>query len=187
MDECMDITISNYLKIFEYFHEDEFCVGNGILVEHYLVTAAHVAISAGRLNFTHEGKQYHLDLENAIFIKDIKTQEEICDLAIFDIGENLSPLCFADDIPAVSNEYQSISFRPSDRKLISCHVVLDSIVHKAMLCKTDVELREGSSGSPLILNGKVYGILIGGFPNEDKYMILYQPLHEINKFLQLTF
>ena len=171
-------SFEKYVKLFEYQNEGNYTTGNGVLVEHYLVTAAHVAISADTLRFYHEGRTYVLSSDDAVFIKDQKTEEEIIDLAVFDLHEKLSPLQFADNLPFEHETLQSVSVRPIDNdfKVTICNVQLESIVHKAMLCKTDVELTAGSSGSPLISEGKLFGILIGGFPTDDKFLILYQPV-----------
>ena len=66
------------------------------------------------------------------------------------------------------------------------NAILKEVNHQGMLvCRTDLHLKEGSSGSPIISNGYVYGILIGLGALEDPYLIRYQPLNKVSKLLNL--
>jgi hypothetical protein len=66
------------------------------------------------------------------------------------------------------------------------NAILKEVNQQGMLvCRTDLHLKEGSSGSPIISNGYVYGILIGPGAIKDPYLIRYQALNIVSKWLNL--
>lgn len=165
------------MKEFVFPTVDDLNDGCGVLVENLFVTAAHI-VQEHDFHLFINGKNIWLRKEDALLFK-YKQAEDGADIAVFRLDGYKSPLEFDTSSPQKDMILDSISYEhivegcsdkeniflnePKDwYKLIECQATIDELAGNFYQCKTSVILKPGSSGSPVFLNGKVFGILHGG-------------------------
>lgn len=159
--------------------------GCGFFVGNYFITAGHVIEENNCPLFVYfEGKEFILDKTKAVKIcysKELTTDENTSDFAVFEFNDISSPLELADYEPVAGQELRFITydtvvvnndnpdlpaiFSTSDRieKVISSAIVREEKQGKFFACDTKSILKKGNSGSPLLdSNNRVVGILRGG-------------------------
>lgn len=104
-------------------------------------------------------------LDNPVIFRYDKKQPDGYDIAVFDIPQVNSPLVFADREPKTGESLDSISWRTvaQGTEFLCCKaVVRPEREDNYFLADTEELLKGGSSGSPLVRDGKVYGMLCAG-------------------------
>lgn len=187
----------------------EFLFGNGVNVDGFIVTAAHVV--RGK-NFSFNGKS--INRSDEICFADT---ESICskllrllncrywrgwtfdDYAIYRSHLH-SHLTMANDLPEEGDELLCCSIKCSAQKknekesvgifsslsveVHEAHTDIAKVLYKRgnfIFCEMNHMLEQGRSGCPIIKNGKVYGILHGG---DDKKICWFQSSVSILKSLK---
>lgn len=150
--------------------------GCGFFIRDYFITAGHMFEKAESLTIFFNGQYHTFNKCDAIYLKSIKedtTSELTQDIAIFKFEGVDSPLKLCGHMPYVNTVLTNYSFIPTvgqlnpfDMLITECQVL--HTLFNFFECKTDTILKEGSSGSPLIADDVVYGILSGCI-NEAKY------------------
>lgn len=184
----------------------------GVLVGDLFVTAGHV-VAEHPFYAIIEGKKYVFDKKDAILYlwnEEKASDEGSVDVAVFKVEGANSPLTFADYIPSIGDCMRSVSYECKEGecviedninlknlsensilksstfpyyKINDCKAEVVGVTGNYTICKTDVILKPGSSGSPLICDNKVFGILHGGTNTADECAFLSSKviLDKLNK------
>ena len=156
--------------------------GCGVLVGDIFVTAAHVVMEHDFL-LSINGEKICLKKEDALYLK-YKQAEDGADIAIFRLDGYKSNLEFDTTTPQIGMTLDSISYKHITEsktnegniflkeakdyyQLIECQATIVELAGNFYQCETAYLLKEGSSGSPVFRNGKVFGILHGGRPGTN--------------------
>lgn len=157
---------------------DDLNDGCGVLVGNLFVTAGHVVANHSFYLYI-EGEKIVLNKEEAI-VYEYNLEANGADIAIFKLNNYKSPLQLGDYKPIQGDILESISFermvepkkdlgdiifnsQPKEwyeKRL--CYAIVEEIDANFYECKTSIVLKPGSSGSPLIKDGIVCGILSSG-------------------------
>lgn len=199
-------------KKYVFETQDDMNYGCGVLVGDMFVTAGHV-VAEHPFYAIIEGKKYVFDKKDAILYlwnEEKASDEGSVDIAVFKVEGVNSPLVFADYIPDIGDCMRSVSYECKEGECViedninlknlsansilksstfpyfeinDCKAEVVAFTGNYTICKTDVILKPGSSGSPLIRNNKVFGILHGGTTIADEYASLSSKviLDELNK------
>lgn len=167
--------------------------GIGFFVGNYFVTAGHVVLTGSPFIFF-KGKQYWLAKEKALLLKTLESEstfENGLDIAVFYIEAIDSPLEFSNIPVSVGTELTSrCSFRHYSEEFgeaWSIERIPGRVSHEMgnyFKCDLSRTLHEGSSGSPILLDDKVIGILCGNFPEDPENRILYMKASAITHLLE---
>lgn len=167
--------------------------GIGFFVGNYFVTAGHVVLTGSPFIFF-KGKQYWLEKEKALLLKTLESEstfENGLDIAVFYIEAIDSPLEFSNIPVSVGTELTSrCSFRHYSEEFgeaWSIERIPGRVSHEMgnyFKCDLSRTLHEGSSGSPILLDDKVIGILCGNFPEDPENRILYMKASAITHLLE---
>lgn len=167
--------------------------GIGFFVGNYFVTAGHVVLTGSPFIFL-KGKQYWLEKEKALLLKTLESEstfENGLDIAVFYIEAIDSPLEFSNIPVSVGTELTSrCSFRHYSEEFgeaWSIERIPGRVSHEMgnfFKCDLSRTLHEGSSGSPILLDDKVIGILCGNFPEDPENRILYMKASAITHLLE---
>lgn len=199
-------------KKYVFATQDDMNEGCGVLVGDLFVTAGHV-VADNPFYAIIEGKKYVFDKNDAILYlwnEEKASDKGSVDIAVFKVEGATSPLVFADYIPNIGDCMRSVSYvckegecviedninllDPSANpilksstfpyyKINDCNAKVSRIIGNYIECKTDIKLKPGSSGSPLICDDKVIGILHGGQEGTNLCTFLSSKtiLDELNK------
>ena len=181
-NKTTNMEISKYV-----FHSiDDLNDGCCVLVGDLIITAGHV-ISDHALKIVVEGATYHLSKDEALYYKWDKDNmdEYSSDIAMFKMPTLSSPIQLETSYPCEGMTLKSISYEHVVEKAddshtlfggkfatkdyirpIECNAIISAVEGNFFLCKTDIVLKPGSSGSPVFKDGKVLGILHGGQPDQ---------------------
>jgi len=167
--------------------------GIGFFVGNYFVTAGHVVLTGSPFIFL-KGKQYWLEKGKALLLKTLESEstfENGLDIAVFYIEAIDSPLEFSNIPVSVGTELTSrCSFRHYSEEFgeaWSIERIPGRVSHEMgnfFKCDLSRTLHEGSSGSPILLDDKVIGILCGNFPEDPENRILYMKASAITHLLE---
>ena len=156
---------------------DDLSDGCGVLVGNLFITAGHVVVEHP-FCLSIEGKLIALDKEDAIIYK-YNLQEKGADIAIFTLKDYCSPLQLDNYKPAKGDVLESVSYEhivesssglsnafnsPSRDwyEKHSCNAIVEEVAGNFFQCNTSIVLKPGSSGSPVLKDGKVCGFLSCG-------------------------
>lgn len=154
--------------------------GSGVIVGDLFITAGHVIEDGIKPSVVINGKSYSLDKEDAIlFDTNSEGRSDGLDVAVFRLNERCSPLHLADTIPSEGQRLLSCCYRHT----VNCNSGLSSNIFSSTInedwifeqrkgivtslfdnffeCQFIESLSKGSSGSPIIDNDKVVGVLYG--------------------------
>ena len=174
-DEVMNSTThteNNYVVLITSISEStnespkEVHCGNGVLVDNFLITAGHVAKTGIDHKFYFNNKVFKLNDLEEVFISTAKENNEY-DLAIYRIPGINSPLTLSPVMPEVNSILTSKSF-DYGKGNITCDATVIDIDGDCGLyygVETSLSLKSGCSGSPLLFENQVYGIIVTGNNN----------------------
>lgn len=165
--------------------------GYGVIVGQYFITVGHLFDECDSYSFVHEKKTYTLRKEEAKLCEDTGLQNNGHDIAIFKLKNIESPLELAHSVPYIGQELRHVrtrliseqcivGFSSPITKCISGRGIVDEVARNCFVCKMDVKLFKGSSGSPIMLDNTIYGIVVGG----EEERIIYQSLHLFQDYIQ---
>lgn len=170
------------MKDFVFFTHDDLNEGCGVLVGDLFITAAHVVLEHDFL-LSINGEKICLKKEDALYLE-YKESEDGADIAIFRLEGYKSNLELDTTTPQIGMTLDSISYKhiienktnetniflkeaKDYYQLIECKATIEVLEGNFYICKTTYPLKEGSSGSPVFRNGKVFGILLRGKPGTN--------------------
>lgn len=152
----------------------DYTYGNGVVVGNKLITAGHVVTSCKSFHADHN----YFETKDALILENQNVNEtgEYYDVAVFNYSDGYDDLTLSELLPSIGEELVSYSLKrrmtkegsdifakivDTDELYISKAIVRE-IIGNFIFCDMSDTLEEGRSGSPLIKDGKVYGILHGG-------------------------
>lgn len=144
-------------------HNSNNTEGSGVLVGNF-ITAGHVIEQAENPYIKIFGKRIELCESRQIALLN-EGNENGYDVAIYDIPEFTSKLVLSDIFPKSGDTLQSLSYKMTalGSELLDCIATVNDIVCGNYFgAETSINLKEGSSGSPVISNGKLMGIMSKG-------------------------
>jgi len=156
-------------------HYNSFCFpvqgsenGCGVQVGDMFITAGHVIMESDKPFIFVNGEKLFLDKTRMIACYD-EFETGGLDVAIFKVPELSSSLILSSHIPTNGDILKSISFKMSasgyDR--IECDVTVGNCREGHYYgATTNVNLKAGSSGSPVIIGNEIVGILCRGNNND---------------------
>lgn len=195
----MKKTIENYVFPMCCGTKDGESDGCGVLVGDLFVTAGHVIEHAVVARVYIDHVDYELRKEDAVYYsfddKD-SLDTNASDVAVFKLeGVTLSPLALAENSPSNDDDLTSISYLHYGKKNPNATSVFDATIevyeklvcnakviklsNNFFVCDMEVQLKPGSSGSPVLDGNKVVGILHGGKDNQ----CVFQSTESIFKFI----
>lgn len=185
----------NPQKIFSYvspvFDPNLAVCGVGCFVGDHFVTAGHVFELCDSLYVFYNNERIHLT--PSILLKSVNNNiksakdEDIMDYAVFKVDGVNSPLRLSENqATADIDGYQCFTFfsDPESNGLplrsISSGQFKRSVFNFFELSMDRQDIRKGNSGSPVIIDGIVYGILSGSLSEDHPEDILFQSAHKVN-------
>ncbi len=164
MDKIQDIT-----KMKQYvlsIISDNYNEGCGVMVGDMFITAGHVIYKCESPRIRWNGK--NIPLRNPIVFHNDEDDSEGYDIAVYFIPNANSPLVLSDIVPEKGNVLKCCSWRMLGEEYVECNAVVNGLKEgNYYAADTDKQLKPGSSGSPVFLNGEVVGILRAGNCNND--------------------
>lgn len=105
---------------------------------------------------------------NPIVFYNDENNSDSYDIAVYSIPKANSPLVLSDIVPEKGDVLKSCSWRMLGEEYVECNAVVNGLKDgNYYAANTDEQLKPGSSGSPVFLNGEVVGILCAGNYNND--------------------
>lgn len=164
MDKIQDIT-----KMKQYvlsIISDNYNEGCGVMVGGMFITAGHVISECENPRIRWNGKR--IALINPIVSHNDENDSDGYDIAVYSVPNANSPLVLSDVVPEKGDVLKSCSWRMLGEEYVECNTVVNGLKDgNYYASETDEQLKSGSSGSPVFLNGEVVGILCAGNCNDD--------------------
>lgn len=136
---------------------------SGVLVGNYLITAGHVMDTIEDPFVQIDNTNISLDHSRKIIWRN-DNDENGYDLAVYHIPEKNSSLKLMTTYPKKGQELDSVSYRMSNNGYdkVKCKMEVNDICGNYFTAYSNINLKAGTSGSPVFYNGKVAGILCLG-------------------------
>ena len=177
MEECF------YKYVVPVFDRIHTC-GQGCFVGDYFLTSGHIIDKETKFLFWNK-ERLTLDPKEALSVQIIsegKDENSQNDFALFRFNGINSPLMLSGCIPQVGTTLNCITWvNDNDTskvdgflKRITCKGEVIRNYHHFFSCQMNRKLYKGSSGSPLILNNMVWGILSGLDNGNGKDELFFQ-------------
>ena len=136
---------------------DNYNEGCGVMVGDMFITAGHVISKSEKPSIKWNGK--NIPLINPIVFHNDENESESYDIAVY----SNSPLVLSDSVPEKGDVLKSCSWRMLGEEYVECNAEVNGLKDgNYYAANTDEQLKPGSSGSPVFLNGEVAGILCAG-------------------------
>ncbi len=147
--------------------------GVAFLAEDKLITAAHVVVEQTINQFYLAQNIYEID--SYMYCRYDKKENEECDgteidVVVYQSKSEYSPLKLSTEDPESGQrvECHTLIHKNNSFEYIIVPGVVDQFENNFFSCKMDnTILKEGNSGSPLLIGNKVVGILHGGEPGTN--------------------
>ena len=105
----------------------------------------------------------NIPLINPIVFYNDENESESYDIAVYSVPNANSPLAFSNVVPEKGDVLKSCSWRMLGEEYVECNAIVNGLKEgNYYAADTDKQLKPGSSGSPVFLNGEVVGILCAG-------------------------
>ena len=140
--------------------------GCGFIINDLFITSGHIIKDAENPTIRVFGEK--INLSNPVFLDCDENDSNKYDLAVFPIPGTISELELYDEKIENGMGLQSISFRNLGKEIVKCEVtVANDIFNEGNYfgALTSRNLKEGSSGSPVLIGNKVVGIMTKGNNN----------------------
>ena len=174
---------SYVLPLFRRRGDERSFAGTAFCIDGYLVTAAHVIDSESTYYAMSNGYWIPLEFSRWIPQQPVEVDKRGFDAAFYPAPNLKSPLSLADDDATVNDELEVVcwQWRPEGlSKVVTQSLVLDEPDDRSYLRLSTVDkITHGSSGAPVIADGKVYGIIAMG-----RDFINTTGLHPLNQRLE---
>lgn len=145
---------------------DNYNEGCGVMVGNMFITAGHVISKSETPRIIWNGK--NIPLTNPIAFHNYENESESYDIAVYSVPNANSPLVLSDFVPEKGDVLKSCSWRLLGEEYVECNAIVNGLKDgNYYAAETDEQLKSGSSGSPVFLNGEVVGILCAGNCNDD--------------------
>ena len=140
----------------------------GFLIPNYFITAGHVFDNSDSIKIFFDGDYYSFHKSEAVYLrtpKESANSEDAQDVAIFKFHSIDSPLSLCGPMPQVIPPIKCYSLipvtgqNPYILQITECQI--KRTLYNFIECSSNLSLKEGTSGSPLIADNIVYGILSG--------------------------
>ena len=140
---------------------DNYNEGCGAIVGEMFITAGHVISKCENPRIRWDGK--NIPLINPIVFYNDENESESYDIAVYSVPNANSPLAFSNVVPEKGDVLKSCSWRMLGEEYVECNAIVNGLKEgNYYAADTDKQLKPGSSGSPVFLNGEVVGILCAG-------------------------
>jgi len=164
MNKSLDIT-----KMKQYvlsIISDNYNEGCGVMVGDMFITAGHVISKSENPSIKWNGK--NIPLINPIVFHNDENDSDSYDIAVHSIPNAKSLLVLSDVVPEKGDVLKSCSWRMLGEEYVECNAIVNGLKDgNYYAAETDEQLKSGSSGGPIFLNGEVVGILCAGNCNDD--------------------
>lgn len=145
---------------------DNYNEGCGVMVGDMFITAGHVISKCENPRIRWNTK--NIPLINPIVFHNNENESESYDIAVYTVPSANSPLVLSNVTPEKGDVLKSCSWRTLGGEYVECNAVVNGLKEGNYFgADTDEQLKSGSSGSPVFLNGDVVGILWAGNCNDD--------------------
>ena len=189
--------------------------GNGVIVGDIFITASHVYDKdSSYISFNIDRDSYRFSSKDAIlhlYCTDKERTDDFLfnDVSIYRLNKRYNNLSFDTSLPNVGDIIQSISLkhtvkqnsnnidnpgifynRPTESyECITSKATISNIKGNFIFCNMEPALEKGRSGSPLVHNNRVVGILHAGFENEENIedngkLCVFQSISSIKSMLE---
>lgn len=176
---------SYVLPLFRRQGDERSFAGTAFCINGYLVTAAHVINTESTYYAMNRGYWIPLDFSRWLPQQPAEVDKRGFDAAFYPAPGLKSPLSLADDDASVNDELEVVcwQWRPEGlSQVVTQSLVLDEPDDHCYLRLSTVDkITHGSSGAPVIADGKVYGIIAMG-----RDFINTTGLHPLNQRLELN-
>lgn len=150
--------------------------GCGFFIDHHFFTSGHIIAKAENPYIV--VNEIRVSLSNPIFYQCDEYDVNGYDLAIFDIPSCYSKLELFEDAIIPDMELKSVSFKNLGRELVETEVITQEQDGNYFSGISQANLKSGSSGSPVLLENKVVGVMTKGNNNDlDEPKIASLPLN----------
>ena len=158
--------LQNTARIFT----SEYADGNGVLMGEYLITVAHILDGSYTFEVWIEDKHFTIETDTAVFFQTPQTNEdgEFLDLAIYKIKDSKSSLKFYEgdvngaDLTCTAWKHTVNSItKKEDWVPFQTDAMFLERKGNFIECMMSDPLIQGYSGCPLLVKGKLMGILYG--------------------------
>lgn len=145
---------------------DNYNEGCGVMVGDMFITAGHVISKCENPRIKWNGK--NMPLVNPIVFHNNENESGSYDIAVYSVPGANTPLVLSNVTPEKGDVLKSCSWRMLGEEYVECNAILNGLKEgNYYAADTDKQLKPGSSGSPVFLNGEVVGILCAGNCNDD--------------------
>ena len=158
-------------------HTSNFEEGCGFFIGHYFLTSGHVIANSENPHIL--VNQNRINLVNPIFFEDNKLDPRGYDLAIFDVKEVYGTLeLFIGEVEP-GEIFKSLSYKELGIKYVECDIEVNDYKEGHYFgVYSNINLKEGCSGSPILSGNKVVGMMTAGNNDgTDNPMIADLPLN----------
>lgn len=165
--------------IYPIFGENRTIIGQGFVADGLFITAAHILKIYVAPYILVNGRTYALSKEPPLFVsffEDTNVPEDSYDLAVYNFKGVESPLTLSSYLPQIGDVLSShcmVEVAEGTSIFADRRIILDTtpaypigaVQGNYFVC--ECVRHEGSSGSPLLINNDVVGIMHGGYGNDE--------------------
>ena len=166
-------------NIYPIFGENRTIIGQGFVADGLFITAAHILKVYVAPYILVNGRTYALSKEPPLFVsffEDSNVPEDSYDLAVYNFKGVESPLTLSSYLPQIGDVLSShcmVEVAEGTSIFADRRIILDTtpaypigaVQGNYFVC--ECVRHEGSSGSPLLNNNDVVGIMHGGYGNDE--------------------
>lgn len=139
-------------------HTSNFEEGCGFFIGHYFLTSGHVIANSENPHIL--VNQNRINLVNPIFLEDNKFDPRGYDLAIFDVKEVHGTLELSKGEVKPGEILKSFSYKELGTKYVECDIEVNDYKEGNYFGGySNINLKEGCSGSPILSGNNVVGMM----------------------------